>query len=134
MRSCPPRSLRNADFAQLRTSGELRKLLVSVEVTLARDRLRGSWRPAQFRAGRVDGHAAAASQHATTLAQNADRVFEEEEDNRHRNGAERAVGERQTLSFRQYDVGARRPFACERDHLFAVVQPRDARAGYERVV
>ena len=32
-----------------------------------------------------------------------------------------------------HDVGARRPFACEHDHLFAVVQPRDARAGHERV-
>src|SRR6476659_8248269 len=56
----------NADLAQLRTSGELRKLLVSVEVTLARDRLRGSWRPAQFRAGRVDGDAAASSLNAPT--------------------------------------------------------------------
>jgi hypothetical protein len=65
--------------------------------------------------------------------QNADRVFDEEEDNRHRNGAERAVGERQAISFRQHDVGSRRPFACEHDYLFAVVQPSDARAGYERV-
>src|SRR4051794_26354171 len=73
----------HGDVVEGGTLGQPGELLVGIEVPVAGERLGRGGRAAQLGRGRVHREAAAAAQDAPALAERADGVVEEEEDDRH---------------------------------------------------
>src|SRR5262245_12586769 len=94
----------------------------------ARDRLRSGRRSLELRPRRVDRGATAGPQHSAALAKHADRIVEEEEDDRHRDGGERIVLERQALGLPEHDLCTGRVTPRELHHLLTMVEPRDRKS------
>ena len=119
--------------AQTGIASELGEFSVCVEMASACEWF---WRrgcSSQFGPAREDREATTRTQNTTALTQHANGVGEEEEHDRHRHGRKGRILERQILGLGQHDRRTRRALACERDHLFTVVQTSRAGAFREGV-